>query len=67
MITVTVNQQPVSLPDPCSVADYLTQNGIVGKRLAVELNQEIVPRSDHPRQMLADGDSLEIIHAIGGG
>ena len=67
MITVTVNQESVSLADPCSIADYLQQKGIAGKRLAVELNKEIVPRSDHPQQMLTDGDRLEIIHAIGGG
>ncbi|MDF1819857.1 MAG: sulfur carrier protein ThiS [Immundisolibacteraceae bacterium] len=67
MITVTVNQESVSLAEPCSVADYLVEKGIAGKRLAVELNQEIVPRSDHPNQMLAEGDRLEIIHAIGGG
>lgn len=67
MITVTVNQEPISLPAPCSVADYLAQQGIAGKRLAVELNREIVPRSDHPQRMIADGDQLEIIHAIGGG
>ena len=67
MITVTVNQELINLSGPCSVADYLTKKGIAGKRLAVELNHEIVPRSDHLEQMLADGDQLEIIHAIGGG
>ena len=67
MITVTVNQESISLPEPCSVADYLAQQGIAGKRLAIELNREIVPRSDHPHKMIADGDQLEIIHAIGGG
>ena len=67
MITVTVNQESVNLPAACTVADYLKQKGIVGKRLAVELNHEIVPRSDHPTQKLAEGDQLEIIHAIGGG
>lgn len=67
MITITVNQESVALENPCSVADYLQKQGIAGKRLAVEINHEIVPRSDHPRRMLSDGDSLEIIHAIGGG
>jgi len=67
LITVTVNQESVTLPAPCSVADYLERKGIADKRLAVELNHEIVSRSDHPQQMIADGDQLEIIHAIGGG
>jgi sulfur carrier protein len=41
--------------------------GSAGRRVAVELNQEIVPRSRHASQSLADGDRLEIVHAIGGG
>ena len=36
-------------------------------RIAVELNLEIVPRSEHPTTMLKEGDTLEVVHAIGGG
>jgi sulfur carrier protein len=67
LITVTVNQQPVTLPGGCSVADYLANHGFTGKRIAVELNREIVPRSTHAQQQIADGDQMEIIQAVGGG
>ena len=67
MITITVNNEPQQLNQTCSLADFLITQGLTGKRLAVELNRQIVPRSQHPVQMLSDGDKMEIIHAIGGG
>lgn len=41
--------------------------GLSGRRIAVEINQEIVPHSQHGDRQLADGDRIEIVHAIGGG
>jgi len=38
-----------------------------GQRFAVELNEELVPRSTHADRLLADGDRIEVVHAIGGG
>lgn len=38
-----------------------------GKRIAVEINEEIVPRSEHGNTILNEGDNIEIVHAIGGG
>ncbi|MBB1486510.1 sulfur carrier protein ThiS [Oceanospirillum sediminis] len=38
-----------------------------GKRIAVEINEEIVPRSEHGSTILNEGDNIEIVHAIGGG
>jgi len=38
-----------------------------GKRIAVEINEEIVPRSEHGNTVLNEGDNIEIVHAIGGG
>lgn len=67
MITITVNSEAETLDQPCSVEQYLAGRGLAGKRVAVELNGEIVPRSSHAAQQLSDGDSLEVIHAIGGG
>ena len=67
MITITVNSQQQQLNEACSIADFLVEQGLTGKRLAVELNRQIVPRSQHLELMLSDGDSMEIIHAIGGG
>ena len=50
-----------------SVALLVQQLELVGKRLAIELNGEIVPRSQFEVTLLADGDKLEIVGAVGGG
>jgi sulfur carrier protein len=50
-----------------SVATLIEQLALGGKRIAVELNGEIVPRSRYAQTALADGDSLEIVGAVGGG
>ena len=53
--------------------DALTLRGLIdtlelnGKRLAVEVNEEVVPRSRHAEYRLHEGDKVEIVHAIGGG
>lgn len=49
------------------MADLVHLLSLEGKRIAVELNMEIVPRSEHPTTILNQGDNLEIVHAIGGG
>ncbi|MCJ8170564.1 sulfur carrier protein ThiS [Atopomonas sediminilitoris] len=64
---ITLNGQPHTLAQALSVAELLTQLALTGKRVAVELNQEIVPRSAHATTLLADGDQVEVVHAIGGG
>jgi len=50
-----------------TVADVITDLGLTGKRIAVELNKEILPFTQHASQALKDGDRLEIVQAIGGG
>ena len=45
----------------------IDQLDLTGKRLAVEVNEEVVPRSEHGEFRLRDGDRVEIVHAIGGG
>ncbi|TVO58824.1 sulfur carrier protein ThiS [Denitromonas halophila] len=67
MISVHINGQPETLNAPLSVADLLQSKGLVGKRLAVERNGQIVPRGVHADTALADGDTLEIVVAVGGG
>lgn len=64
---LTVNGENRSLADGASVADLVEELGLTGQRLAVEVNQEIVPRSAHPGHELEPGDRVEIVHAIGGG
>lgn len=65
-IAVELNGEPVTLA-PCTVAQLLTERGLTGKRVAVERNGDIVPRSRHASTHLADGDRLEIVVAVGGG
>lgn len=52
---------------PCSLAQLIERLQLAGKRLAVERNGDIVPRSRYAETWLADGDRLEIVQAIGGG
>ena len=67
MIEITVNGEPHRLDTPFLVSRLLDQLELTGKRLAVELNGEIVPRSQHASTSLNDGDKLEIVVAVGGG
>jgi len=64
---LTVNGEPVDVPPGSTVADLLRTLDTAGKRVAVERNGEIVPRSQHATTVLAAGDRLEIVVAVGGG
>ena len=55
------------LPKPVPFSDLLVLLEMVGRRVAVELNQEIVPKSQHTSTVLKQGDVVEVVHAIGGG
>jgi thiamine biosynthesis protein ThiS len=67
VITVTLNGETRALDGPVSVAGLLLTLGLEGRKVAVERNEAIVPRSRYTETMLASGDSLEIVHFIGGG
>lgn len=62
-----VNGAPLDLPDGSSVTALIERMQLTGKRLAVEVNGEIVTRSLHAQTMLRAGDKVEIVQAIGGG
>lgn len=64
---VYVNGVGHELPDNNRVADIIERMGLSGKRIAVELNKEILPFDQYQNQLLHDGDHIEIVHAIGGG
>lgn len=64
---VTVNDQPVQLPEGASVAALVEQLGFAGATVAVERNGEIVPRARHAEARLAEGDRLEVVTLVGGG
>ena len=64
---VTVNGQARSAGDARSVAELVRALGLEGKRVAVERNGEIVPKSRYADTPVASGDRLEIVAAVGGG
>lgn len=64
---IRLNGEPLALPAPCTLTDLLANQGLTERRVAVEVNGEIVPRSRHSGHRLADGDVVEIVHALGGG
>ncbi|MDO8313029.1 MAG: sulfur carrier protein ThiS [Sideroxyarcus sp.] len=67
MITITLNGATRQLPSATTVAALIEEMGLAGKRIALERNSEIVPRSTFSSQQLSDGDKLEIVVAVGGG
>ena len=66
-ISITVNGEPRRLPVPATVASLLAVLDLDGKRVAVERNLAIVPKSAYAAQPLAEGDALEVVHFVGGG
>ena len=66
-MVILVNGTRRELPAGCSAAQLLEQLGLVGQRLALEVNMEILPRSFYATHLLHDGDRVEVVQAIGGG
>ena len=64
---ITLNGKPHPLAQPMNVSELLESLGFAGKRIAVERNAEIVPRSQHASTPLEPGDRVEIVVAVGGG
>ena len=64
---IQLNGESYELPDGETVAALLARLELTGRRVAVELNQDIVPRSQHVETALTEGDQVEVVHAIGGG
>jgi sulfur carrier protein len=67
VISVLINGVPQAFPPTSSFVDLVTTLNLTGKRVAIECNGEIVPRSQFPQRLLADGDKIEIVVAVGGG
>ncbi|MBU1213619.1 MAG: sulfur carrier protein ThiS [Gammaproteobacteria bacterium] len=67
MITVSINGTARQLAQTIYIISLLEEMGLTGKRIALERNGEIVPRSQFASQQLEDGDILEIVVAVGGG
>jgi sulfur carrier protein len=67
MIQVTVNGAAHRFEEALDVAALIERFELAGKKIAIERNGEIVPKSAHRTTRLADGDRLEIVVAVGGG
>jgi len=64
---LTINGETRAFSDVADVAALVSALGLDTKKVAVERNLEIVPRSAYAKTTLADGDRIEIVHFIGGG
>ena len=66
-MNIIVNGESQSLEADANLEQLLEILGLNGKRIAVEVNRNIVPRSDYDNFKLSDNDTIEIVNAIGGG
>jgi thiamine biosynthesis protein ThiS len=64
---VTLNGEPRHVRDGLTVAELVGDLGLRARRIAVEINLDILARDDYERRALRDGDVVEIVHFIGGG
>jgi sulfur carrier protein len=67
LIDLVINGEPRQFPSPLSLAQLVDSLSLAGKRIAIEKNGEIVPRSQYGETPLLDGDRMEIVVAVGGG
>jgi sulfur carrier protein len=67
MAKILLNGEPRDVGDDFSVSALLEAANYVQRRVAVEVNREIVPKSRHAEHILHDGDRVEIVQAMGGG
>ena len=66
-MNILLNGQQRSFDTPISIAQLLREMGLAERRVAVEVNHEIVPRSRHGGYQIRDNDRIEVVFAIGGG
>jgi len=64
---IYVNGAARQVPDNYTAAALVEELGLTGKRIAMEVNMEIVPRSAYAGHHFSAGDKIEVVHAIGGG
>ncbi len=64
---VTINSESKEIPENSSVAELVILLELQNKRLAIEINKELVPRSTFAEHKIRENDKIEIVQAIGGG
>jgi sulfur carrier protein len=67
MVKIVLNGALREVAANLSVGELLDAEGYAQRKVAVEVNREIVPKSQHAQRILSEGDRIEIVHAIGGG
>jgi sulfur carrier protein len=66
-VEIVLNGERREVADGLTAAELVESLGLTGRRYAMEVNGELVPRSTHPAHRLMPGDRVEIVHAVGGG
>ena len=66
-MTITINGETHEIADRLSVAELLETLAVPTRRVAVEVNEEVVPRADYTARRITSGDRVEIVHFVGGG
>ena len=66
-MTLTVNGNPMELPDGLTIEELLTRLGVRREFTAVALNREVTPKAQYASTVLVDGDKVEIVRPMGGG
>jgi len=62
-----INNENKKFVSPLSITELIINLGLEDKRIAIEVNEQIIPKGNHNSHQLAEGDKIEIVHAIGGG
>jgi sulfur carrier protein len=66
-VKILVNGEKISLPEDLSIEGLIVHLGYQNQRIAIEINESIIPKSNHSSFLLQDLDKVEIINAVGGG
>ena len=64
---ILVNGEKISLPEDSNIEDLIVNLGYQNQRIAIEINESIIPKSNYSSFLLKDLDKVEVINAVGGG
>lgn len=67
VVVAIINGRERPLADGVTIADLLAELALGGRRVAIELNRDIVPKSEYASRSICDGDRIEIVQFVGGG
>ena len=67
LVSLLVNGDPRAVPSDCTVAELIDALGLQTRRIAIAVNQDVVPRSEFATHQLTANDRIEILEAVGGG